>query len=412
MNSGMGASLLSNESGIGSAVQGSGMGLPTLQERGIGDAQQFLRQDMMSSSSNNGRGIPTVRSDSVMRDVGEGMGENLNEVMRMTQGIQGKYGNPDDRSVDQIINEFNVNKAENAFQGMDNNRTFLQKTGDALDNRYGGVMDTLYNPNAPEGGSGYYNSIMGYPMRLVAGGNVSEEAIAAHRANKKLDTPFWSDGTGLAGYKHQNLKEADGSTYIPVSDATDGYHFRSGKDAGLLSGNNVLPGSGIPMMLAGHAYQQAAGLLDGTFGKNAYLQGVDNARGLAASGNAPAVQGIFDRMDQGKVRDEAIKQRIADKTFVPMKKAQAYEPPKQTVADKKGYTPKPIAKPKVKVNYNRNKPVAVKKTKPTPRGPQPVKVTRTTGSRGGRGNVGAKKSVAKKSTPSKSYNSYRRVGGR
>jgi len=390
----MNASLLSNESGIG-------------------NAQQFVNPPLMSSGSNSGRGIPTARSDLVMRDVGEGMGENLNEVMRMTQGIQGKYGNPDDKSVDQIINEFNVNEAENAFQGMDNNRTFLQKTGDALDNRYGSVMDTLYNPNAPEGGSGYYNSIMGYPMRLVAGGNVSEEAIAAHRANKKLDTPFWSDGTGLAGYKHQNLKEADGSTYIPVSDATDGYHFRSGKDAGLLSGNNVLPGSGIPMMLAGHAYQQAAGLLDGTFGKNAYLQGVDNARGLAASGNAPAVQGIFDRMDQGKVRDEAIKQRIADKTFVPMKKAPAYDPPKQTVADKKGYTPKPVAKPKVKVNYNRNKPVAVKKTKPTPRGPQPVKVTRTTGSRGGRGNVAAKKSVAKKSTPSKSYSSYsRRVGGR
>ncbi len=387
----MNASLLSSEDGIGSAVQGSGMGLPTLQERGIGDAQQFLRQDMMSSGSPNLRGFDTSGSDSVMRDVGEGMGEGLDRVMRMTQGIQSKYGNPDDKSVDQIINEFNVNEAENAFQGMDNNRTFLQKTGDALDNRYGGVMDTLYNPDAPEGGSGFYNSIMGYPMRLVAGADVSEEAIAAHRANKRLDTPFWSDGTGLAGYKHQNLKEADGSTYIPVSDATDGYHFRSGKDAGLLSGNNVLPGSGIPMAIAGHAYQQAAGLFDGTFGKNAYLQGVDNARGLAASGNAPAVQGIFDRIDLGKARDEVIKQRIADGTFVPMKKAQSYDPPKQTVADRKGYTPKPAAKPKVKVDYNKNKPVAVKKTKPTGRGPQPVKVTRTTGSRGGRGNVGAKR---------------------
>ena len=69
-----------------------------------------------------------------------------------------------------------------------------------------------------------------------------------------------------------------------------------------------------------------------------------------------------------------------------MKKAQAYEPPKQTVADRKGYTPKPVAKPKVKVNYNRNKPVAVK-SKPS-RTPTP-KPTRTTGSRGGRGNVGA-----------------------
>ena len=441
----MNASLLSSEDGIGSAVQGSGMGIPTLQERGIGDAQQFLRQDMMSSGSPNARGFDTSRSDSVMRDVGEGMGEGLDRVMRMTQGIQSKYGNPDDKSVDQIINEFNVNEAENAFQGTDNNRTFLQKTGDALDNRYGGVMDALYNPDAPEGGSGFYNSIMGYPMRLVAGADVSEEAIAAHRANKILDTPFWSDGTGLAGYKHQNLKEADGSTYIPVSDATDGYHFRSGKDAGLLSGNNVLPGSGIPMAIAGHAYQQAAGLGDsslfdvgkpimdtfnnktnntraawndipgqlkeagqfissipsgfetaiknplGTFGTNAYLQAVDNARGLAASGNAPAVQGIFDRIDLGAARDEVIKQRIADGTFVPFKKGPSYDEPKQTVADRKGYTPEPAAKPRVKVDYNKNKPVAVKKTKPTPRGPQPVKVTRTTGSRGGRGNVGARR---------------------
>ena len=347
-----------------------------------------VSQSMMSSGSNSGRGIPTVRSDSVMRDVGEGMGENLAEVLRKTQGIQSRYGNPDDKSPDEIMNEFRINEAENAFQGMDNNRSLLQKTGDAISNRYDGVMDTLYNPNAPEGGSGYYNSIMGYPMRLVAGGNVSEEAIAAHRANKKLDTPFWSDGTGLAGYKDENLNKLDGSTYIPVSDATDGYHFRSGKDAGKLSGTNTLPFGGIPMAIAGHGYQQAAGLLDGTFGKNAYLQAVDNARGVAASGNAPAVQGIFDRMDAGKARDEVIKQRIADGTFEPFKKGPSYDEPKQTVADRKGYTPKPVSKPKVKVSYNKNKPVAVK-SKPS-RTPTP-KPSRTTGSRGGRGNVGARK---------------------
>jgi len=190
MNSGMDSSLLSNENGIG-------------------NAQQYLSQPMMSSGSNSGRGIPIPQSDSVMRDVGEGMGKNLNDVMMQTQGIQNKYGDPNDKSIQQIMAEFNANESNT---------------------------------------------------------------------------------------------------------------------------------------------------------------------------------GILNKVSESKLRDEAIKQRIADKTFVPMKKAQAYEPPKQTVADRKGYTPKPVAKPKVKVNYNRNKPVAVK-SKPS-RTPTP-KPTRTTGSRGGRGNVGA-----------------------
>ena len=53
---------------------------------------------------------------------------------------------------------------------------------------------------------------------------------------------------------------------------------------------------------------------------------------------------------------------------------------------------KPAPAPKrVTVSYNKNKPTPVKKSKPTGRGPQPSKPTRTTGSRGGRGNVGATK---------------------
>jgi hypothetical protein len=170
-----------------------------------------VSQSMMSSGSNSGRGIPTATSDSIMRAVGEGMGKNLNDVMMQTQGIQNKYGDPNDKSIQQIMAEFNANESNT---------------------------------------------------------------------------------------------------------------------------------------------------------------------------------GILNKVSESKLRDEAIKQRIADKTFVPMKKAQAYEPPKQTVADRKGYTPKPVAKPKVKVNYNRNKPVAVK-SKPV-RTPTP-KPTRTTGSRGGRGNVGARR---------------------
>ena len=171
--------------------------------------EPIVSQSMMSSGSNSGRGIPTVKSDSVMRDVAEGMGKNLSEVIRKTQGIQNKYGDPNDKSIEQIMAEFNANQNNNS---------------------------------------------------------------------------------------------------------------------------------------------------------------------------------ILNKVNESELRDASIKQKIADKTFVPMKKAQAYEPPKQTVADRKGYTPKPVAKPRVKVNYNKNKPVAVK-SKPS-RTPTP-KPTRTTGSRGGRGNVGA-----------------------
>jgi len=432
LNGYLGVQPIPNLMANGSSTRGSrgnrssGMTMPTLQEQGIGDAQQYLRQDMMAngsssrgvntasnmmaSGSNNGRGVDTSLSNTMGRDIASGMGDGLNNVMSMTQGIQSKYGNPNDRSVQQIMSEYNVNNAENAFQGTDNNRTFLQKTGDAIGDRYSGVMDTLYNPDAADGGSGYYNSLRGYPMRLFAGGDVSEDDIAAHIVNKKMDTPFYGDGSGLTGYKHQNMKQLDGSTYIPVSDNPSGYHFLGGKDAGLLSGDKQLPGGGIPMALGAYGYQTINGLLDGTIGKGSHTQAMDNIRGVAASGNADALSGILDRMDQGKARDEVIKQRIADKTFVPGKKAPAYEPPKQTVADRKGYTPQPKAKakPKVKVNYNTNTPARTQK-KQSRAGAKSVKApTRSTGSRGGRGNVSAKKS-----TPSKSYANYsRRVGGR
>jgi hypothetical protein len=83
--------------------------------------------------------------------------------------------------------------------------------------------------------------------------------------------------------------------YVPVSDATGGYHYRSGKDfANLASGN--LPLGGIPAALGGHAYQQLNALYDrdGTFGKNAYLQATDNMMGLIGSGKAPGLKSLYD----------------------------------------------------------------------------------------------------------------------
>ena len=117
--------------------------------------------------------------------------------------------------------------------------------------------------------------------KMNVGFDVTEEDILRHRMNKSMNY----DG-GLKGYKHINTNS------IPVSDATDGSHIRSGIDfANLATGN--LPGGGIPAALSGIGYQQLAGLFDGTVGKYAFLQSVDNIRGLRESGKAPALDALY-----------------------------------------------------------------------------------------------------------------------
>ena len=116
--------------------------------------------------------------------------------------------------------------------------------------------------------------------KMNVGFDVTDEDILRHRMNKSVGY-----GGGQKGYKHINTNS------IPVSDATDGYHIRSGIDfANLATGD--LPGGGIPAALSGIAYQQLAGLFDGTVGKNAFLQSVDNIRGLRESGKAPALDAL------------------------------------------------------------------------------------------------------------------------
>ena len=104
----------------------------------------------------------------------------------------------------------------------------------------------------------------------------------------------------LAGKPYNNQQIINNS----VSDATDGYHIRSGKDYGELASGNLTLG-GIPAALAGMAYQQFDGIADssiwdgnfskpfGTFGKNAFLQSVDNIEGLRQSGKAPALDALY-----------------------------------------------------------------------------------------------------------------------
>ena len=117
--------------------------------------------------------------------------------------------------------------------------------------------------------------------KMNVGFDVTDEDILRHRMNKSMNY----DG-GLEGYKHINTNS------IPVSDATDGYHIRSGIDFANLATDN-LPGWGIPAALSGIGYQQLAGLFDGTVGKNAFLQSVDNIRGLRESGKAPALDALY-----------------------------------------------------------------------------------------------------------------------
>jgi len=117
--------------------------------------------------------------------------------------------------------------------------------------------------------------------KMNVGFDVTDEDILRHRMNKSMNY----DG-GLKGYKHINTNS------IPVSDATDGYHIRSGIDFANLATDD-LPGGGIPAALSGIGYQQLAGLFDGTVGKNAFLQSVDNIRGLRESGKAPALDALY-----------------------------------------------------------------------------------------------------------------------
>jgi len=119
--------------------------------------------------------------------------------------------------------------------------------------------------------------------KLAAGSGLTEEELKRH----------------LAGKPYNNQTVVNNS----VSDATDGYHIRSGKDYGQLNNGN-LPLGGIPAALAGLAYQQITGIKDssllggngnifGTVGPNAFLQSVDNIEGLRQSGNAPALDALY-----------------------------------------------------------------------------------------------------------------------
>ena len=363
------------------------------------DSGSFVESDipsnMMSNGSNNGRGVDTSLSNTIGRDIASGMGDGLNDVMKMTENIQSKYGNPNDRTVDQIMSDYNVNNAENAFQGMDNNRGLLQTVGDA------------FVPDFYQKGSGFTNNL----NRAFGGADVTDSQIYNHL---NVDKP----------YNNQTIVNN------AISDATDGYHIRSGKDYGSMTKGD-LPLGGLPATLGAMAYQQLDGIADsslldgvmgrgkanlsdvgGTFGYNAFLQSMDNIEGLRQSGNAPIldaahsigsnIHGLLNiPPNEDAIR---IAKQKEDGTFQPGKKAQAYED-------------KPVAKPKVKVDYNKNTPTPTqKKQSKAGAGAVKAKVTRTTGSRGGSGNVAAKKSAPKKVTPKKvtpkKVTTTQRVGGR
>jgi|11BtaG_2_1085332.scaffolds.fasta_scaffold07517_3 hypothetical protein len=152
-------------------------------------------------------------------------------------------------------------------------KDFLNKVG------FSQKISNIFNPAVDyvvDGGlSDFYT-------RLNAGFDVSDDEIRRHRLNKNIGY-----GGGKAGYKHITTNS------VPVSDATDGYHIRSGIDFGNLATGDSLPGGGLPAAISGIAYQQLMGLGDGTVGKNAFLQSVDNITGLRESGKAPALDNLY-----------------------------------------------------------------------------------------------------------------------
>ena len=348
------------ERGIGTATQGSGMGVPTLQGQGIGDAQQYLRQNMMANGSNS-RGVDTSLSNTIGRDVASGMGDGLNDVMRMTENIQSKYGDPNDRTVDQIMSQYNVDNAENAFQGMDNNRTLLQKTKDAAVNRYIKPFDQ-FGQNEVD-------------MKVMYNTNPDYKIHPSYGEAKGLDV------LNVPGF---------GRTELPsvLDDMVGGV-----QTAAMFGGNLLYQGI------------QAAKDKNKSFG-NVIPSAYEQARAYALGRFDPSIdvsnaQSLFDSATKLEP-DNTDALRIAKQkeagTFQPGKKAQAYE-------DK----PVAVVKPRVKVDYNKNTPAPTQK-KQSRAGAGAVKApTRTTGSRGRRGNVGAKKSAAKKTT--KATQRYR-PGGR
>ena len=389
----------------------------TVDDNSGGFIESDIPSNMMFNGSNSGKGIDTSTTSTLGRDVAKGMNDNLNNVMRMTENIQSKYGDPNDKTVDQIMSDYNVDNAENAFQGMDNNRGLLQRTGDAL------VPD-------------FYKKDSGVMMnlnRLLGGADVTDQQIANHLDKQKF-TPTSGNPHDRSNVAYNNQNIINNS----LSDARNGYHIASGKDYGSMTQGD-LPGGGLAATLGALAYQQVDGIADsslfdsfkkdkdgvrgksnfsnpfGTFGYNAFLQSADNIEGLRQSGNAPFLDtaykigqriktpslsdfvpsGLLDRPPNADAIRIA-KQKEAG-TFQPGKKAGAYKKP---VA---------VVKPRVKVDYNKNTPAPTQK-KQGRAGAGAVKApTRTTGSRGRRGNVGAKKSAAKKTT--KATQRYR-PGGR
>jgi len=314
--------------------------------------------DMMSNGSNNGRGVDTSLSNTMGRDIASGMGDGLNNVMRMTENIQSKYGDPNDRTVDQIMSQYNVDNAENAFQGMDNNRTTLQNITDNF--RQNEIdMKVMYDTNPDYQVSPSYGEAKGMNVNNFPG--------------------FGS--TGLAD--------------IPVV-------------GGVL--DNAIGGVQTASMFGGDLLYQA---IQAATDKNKSFSNVIPSAYEQAKGYA---QARFDpRIDTSSAKSMFDAAQSLESQPKEVKEFNGLEDGSPSIFEGSEFaTGQPKAK--VKVKYNKNTSAPTVKAKPggfAGAGASKTKPTRTTGSRGGRGNVGAKKASAKKSTPSKFSSGYsRRVGGR
>jgi len=368
-----------------------------------------------------------------------------------------------------------INEAENAFQmqgtgGLPNKGSYAGSSagldGDVLNTQhpaYAAHQNRLENLFQTQGIEGLPNkgSYAGSSANLGGGteteggkkGPSGKDATEASRINDlqnifggdlgHLGHKLISDSsiTDAALDKHYDDKwdtgysDRDVQGFEPLSG--NEYHIRSGIDYGKLSGDKNLNLGGIPSALAGFAYQQAD-----DFGKEGLLQAVDNARGLALSGNAPAVKSIFDAVDaitsapaKHKEQKAKIEKEKSEGTFKPRvvaenkakvaaeakaKKVEAEAKRKKGLAEAAAEKAKKAAAAKKKreeeaarnARENARRPTPAPKPKPKPKKTGPSGKTATTvkkasTSKGGRGSRG------KRTKPSTSFNRWgKRYGGR
>jgi len=350
-------------------------------------------------------------SGNLIQDVGAGMGKNLNDLVNITKTIQGGYGNPDENfTLEELIAGMNATQPYN--------NPLLDAKGATPDvppsafNKFpmqfatnAGQMDNrntrLLNDNRVKTGfSGKTAADVSSPLDNF-GQNESEMNVM-YRTNPDYKVhPSYGEAKGM------NVNNFPGFGRTGLADIP----YVGGVLDNMVGGVQTAAMAGGDLIYQGI---QAAKDKDKSF-SNVIPSAFEQAKGYALARFDPSIdtssaKSMFDAAALLERQPSAEAIRIAKEkdagTFIPRqtrpaKEAEAKKKVVEKVVKKvvKKATPK-----RVTVKYNQNKPVVTqKKQSRAGAGASKPKVTRTTGSRGGRGNVAARKKVEKKT---------QRIGGR